>query len=505
MFRSIRSRLILSFVLIVLVTLSTAGLALYALFRDYREDLTAATLKQVAAPIYYNLTVPSQFTNTQRGGLRLREELLAYIRVQRNETGVYILFIGPNGRVIEDFETESPFQDEHFDVPPPPARGPNFSELQEQRYTTTAGEDLLFVTVPMPQTVRDQEAGVNAIIVAMPASAGPDVARDLRQRLLFAGLIGLTAAAFAGALVWWSLYRPLGRVTRGIRAVARGDFTQRVPESGPSEVKALAADVNTMADSVQKSQRTLRELLANVSHELRTPLTSIRGFAQALLDGTLQTPDERARAATVIESESTRLLQLVGELLDLSRIESGQQEMHATTFQSSELLAHIRDVFQFRAEEAGIELVVAPSPDYSVFADFDRIEQVFGNLVENAVRHSPTGTTITIGARDATSDMVGFFVEDQGSGISPEDLPHVFDRFYRGGSESSGAGSGLGLAISREIVRAHGGSILVEARQGGGSSFQFTLPRAPEPAHAQQVTQASDPSTAGIGETGIQT
>ena len=506
MFRSLRSRLILSFVLIVVVTLSMAGLALYALFRDYREDLTAATLKQVAAPIYYNLTVPSQFTNTQRGGLRLREELLTYIRVQRQETGVYILFVGPDGAVIEDFETESPFQDERFAVPPPPERGPNFAELEEQRYTTNGGQDLLFVTVPMPQTVRNQDAGINAIIVAMPASAGPNVARDLRQRLLFAGIVGLAAAATAGAFVWWSLYRPLGRVTTGIRAVARGDFAQRVPVSGPNEVRALAADVNAMADSVQASQRTLRELLANVSHELRTPLTSIRGFAQALLDGTLETPDERARAATVIDSESSRLLQLVGELLDLSRIESGQQEMHTTTVQSSELLAHIREVFKLRAEEAGVDLALAPSPDRPVLADFDRIEQVLANLTENAILHSPRGSTVTLAVRDVTPHAVSFFVEDQGSGIAPEDLPHVFDRFYRGGSEASVAGSGLGLAISREIVRAHGGDIRVEPREGGGSLFQFTLPLSSETPIARPVPPPREPSNAvGSGEPGVQT
>ena len=278
MFKSLRSRLILSFVLIVVITITMTGLTLYALFRGYREDLTAANLKQIAAPIYYNLTVPSQFTNTERGGQRLRDELLAYIRVQRQETGVYILFVGADGRVIEDFAAESPFADERFDVPPPPARGPNFSALPEGSYTTTSGERLLYVTVPMPQTVRSLDAGINAIVVAMPAGAGPDVAKDLRQRLIFAGMIGLAAATVAGLLLWWSLYRPMSRVTSGIRAVSRGDFRQRVPVSGPSEVRALATDVNTMADSVEASQRTLREFLANVSHELKTPLTSIRGI-----------------------------------------------------------------------------------------------------------------------------------------------------------------------------------------------------------------------------------
>src|SRR5581483_2474936 len=135
-------------------------------------------------------------------------------------------------------------------------------------------------------------------------------------------------------------------------------FRERVPVQGPSEVRALAADVNAMADSVAASQRTLRDFLANVSHELKTPLTSMRGFSQARLDGTIETPEERERAARVIDAESRRLLQLVGELLDLSRIESGQQAMARTEVRVGELLEHAREVFGLRAETAGVALDV---------------------------------------------------------------------------------------------------------------------------------------------------
>ena len=131
---------------------------------------------------------------------------------------------------------------------------------------------LIYVIVPMPVTVRQQVAGVNAIVVALPRSAGADVYRDLRQRLFFGGVVGLVAAIVAALVLWASLFRPLGS-QGGIRAVARGDFRQRVPLKGTNEVRALAADVNSMADSVQASQRSLRDFLANVSHELKTPLT----------------------------------------------------------------------------------------------------------------------------------------------------------------------------------------------------------------------------------------
>jgi signal transduction histidine kinase len=498
-FKSLRFRLIASFILIVIITLVATGVALYARLGGYRDELTAGSLKQVAAPIYYNLTVPSAFTNTERGGVRLREQLLEYIRVQREETGVIILYVDAQGTVIEEFADDTQtFVAETFEVPPAPARGPNFSELPEGTYTTSDGADLLYVTVPMPQSVRNQPAGIHGIVVALPVSAGPDVYRDLRQRLIFAGIIGSATALVAGFLLWLSLYRPLGRVTSGIRAVARGSYRERVPVSGPSEVQALARDVNTMADSVEASQTALREFLANVSHELKTPLTSIRGFSQAMLDGTLETPEERTRAARVIDTESRRLLHLVGELLDLSRIESGQQQMALEPVRLGELLAHIGDVFGLRAEEAGVALVIAAAEDVMVNADFDRIEQVLGNLVDNAMRHSSRGGRIEIGTRPGGRRFVELYVRDGGPGIRSEELPHVFDRFYRSAEETAGSGAGLGLAISKEIVRAHGGEIRAEAPAGGGSVFAFSLPLAPSEREGtstrrtpdQRVTQA---------------
>jgi two-component system, OmpR family, sensor kinase len=497
-FKSLRFRFFASFFLIVVITLVTAGAGLYARMGGYQEQLTGATLRQIAAPIYYNLTLNPAGTSTVRGGARLRADLVEYLRLQHEDTGVIVLLIDSQGNVINEGLGDNPLLSEHFEVPPPPQRGPNFAQLSEQKHTTLDGQSLLFVTVPMPAVVRLQQAGIAAIVVALPPSAGPDVYKDLRQRLFFAGMIGLTAALIAGVILWASLYRPMERVTSGIRAVAHGNYDERVPVSGPSEVRALATDVNAMADSVQASQRALREFLANVSHELKTPLTSIRGFSQAMHDGTLDTPEERARAARVIDVESRRLLHLVGELLDLSRIESGQQAMDVSAVRVSEILAHVSDVFGIRAEELGMTLHTDVQRDEVVSADFDRIEQVLGNLIDNAFRHSPRGGAITVGARAGAAGSVELYVSDEGGGIAPEDLPHVFDRFYRSRDETAGSGAGLGLAISREIVRAHEGEIRVESPSHGGTTFAFTLRVAVPPAtDARHVRPASQSDGAG--------
>ncbi|MDE3097288.1 MAG: HAMP domain-containing histidine kinase [Chloroflexota bacterium] len=494
MFKSLRSRLIASFVLIVFITLFTAGLALFARLGGYRDQLTASTLREVGAPIYYNLTLfaPGQTAN---GGQKLRNDLVAYLSAQQRDSHVTVLLIDRYGRVIPESTTDTSLLNERFDVLPPPARGPNFRTLPEQKRRTSDGRQILYVTIPMPRAVRLAPTGVSEIVVAAPEATPGSIFRDVAPRLLFAGLVGLGAATLVGIVLWASLYRPLGRVTRGIRAVAGGRYKERVPVSGPSEVRALAEDVNAMADSVQASQRTLRQFLGNVSHELKTPLTSIRGFAQAMTDGTLDTPDERARAARVIDIESRRLLHMVEELLDLTRIESGQQRMALADVRVNELLSQIRDVFAIRAADAGVTLAIEPpADDVTVVADFDRIEQVLGNLVDNAFHHTREGGRIEAGVRRPGGGTVELYVADNGSGIPPQDLPHIFDRFYRGSGEASGSGNGLGLAIAREIVRAHGGEIRVEPQAGGGTVFTLTLPTgaAGQQAPPRQAADAGD-------------
>lgn len=477
MFGSLRFRLAASFAVIVLITLAAAGLALYARLGGYRDDLDKSTLRQVASPIYYNLTLFTPAADGS-GGRRLRAELQEYLRVQ-DEAGIDVLLIDADGSVISESTADERLRGLRFDVPAPATRGPDFSELPVRTRAVEGAGEIMYVTVPTTRLVRGQAVGIYAVVVALPANSRAEVFRELAPRLLFAGGIGMAAAAIAVVVLIVSLYRPMGKVAAGVRAVAAGRYSERVPVKGPREIRALASDVNTMAGSVRDSQRMLREFLANVSHELRTPLTSIRGFSQAMLDGTLQTPEERARAARVIDVESRRVLQLVGELLDLSRIESGQQTMNVARVSVAELLAHVRDVFALRAEDAGVALEAASAPpDAWVVADFDRIEQVLGNLLDNAFRHTPAGGRIEAGARAAAGGFIELYVADTGAGIAEADIAHVFDRFYRSQlGEPEMPGSGLGLAISREIVRAHGGTIRAAARAGGGTEFAFTLPR----------------------------
>jgi two-component system, OmpR family, sensor kinase len=292
----------------------------------------------------------------------------------------------------------------------------------------------------------------------------------------------VAAALVLGFWLSRSVAAPLRNIARAARNVARGSYRQRVPVTGPREVRELASTFNRMTGEVQRSQQTLRDFLANISHELKTPLTSIRGFSQAIHDGTIDDPEGIQRSARIINNESNRVLRLVEELLDLSRIESGQISMRQEDLDLTELFAHVNEIFALRAEESGVTLEMKAREVGQIRGDFERLEQVLNNLLDNALRHTPEGGTVRVGSRLIQPGVVQVTVSDTGHGIPAEDVPHLFERFYRGGENigqnGKRKGYGLGLAITREIVRAHGGEIWATSEAGRGTMFVFTLPSA---------------------------
>jgi signal transduction histidine kinase len=219
----------------------------------------------------------------------------------------------------------------------------------------------------------------------------------------------------------------------------------------------------------------MRDFLANVSHELRTPLTSIRGFSQAVAEGAVDDPDGVKRSAQVVNQESARLLRLVEELLDLSRVESGQAEMRLAPVELGELLDHLREVFSLRAEDGNVRFEVSAPAELTVQADLDRLEQVLSNLLDNAFKHTPAGGRVVLAAT-AVPGAARIDVSDSGAGIPEAEMGRLFERFYRTPSSQGLRGSGLGLAIAREIARAHGGDITVQNRPGDGTTFSVRLP-----------------------------
>ncbi len=250
-------------------------------------------------------------------------------------------------------------------------------------------------------------------------------------------------------------------------------------ESGPREVRELTGAFNAMLSRVDASQRSQREFVANVSHELKTPLTSIQGFAQALLDGAADGPGDRKQAAQVIYEEAARMHRLALELMDLARLDAGTADLKMADVDLAVLLRGVLDKFRLMADDAGVRMESAFPLDLPpVMGDGDRLAQVFTNLVDNALKFSPRGGEIRVQA-SRTGTEIEVVVQDTGPGIRPEDLPHVFDRFYQADAARTGGeghGSGLGLAIAREITLAHGGRISARSAEGQGAAFHVRLP-----------------------------
>ena len=249
------------------------------------------------------------------------------------------------------------------------------------------------------------------------------------------------------------------------------------PLRGPDgDVAGAVAVVRDVTD-LRRAERLRRELTANVSHELRTPLTSIKGFAETLLGGAMADEAACRRFLRIIDSEATRLMKLVDDLMDLSRLEARVVSMDPSMVRVDELVAEVLSRMRLQAEQHRIALRAARTDPVAALADRDRILQVITNLVDNAIKFTPEGGTVevSVGATAATAIIT---VTDTGRGIPADDLTRIFDRFYRvERSRSRGAGgTGLGLAIARHIVEAHGGRITVTSRINEGSTFQVTLP-----------------------------
>jgi signal transduction histidine kinase len=266
---------------------------------------------------------------------------------------------------------------------------------------------------------------------------------------------------------------PLARVMAAADAVAEGDFSIRVPVYGPGEFSRLARSFNRMVAELERSDQLRRSLTADVAHELRTPLHIIQGNLEGLLDGLYQPMPEQLN---LLLEETRQLARLVEDLRTLSLAEAGQLPLEREAVDVGELLADVVTSFSGQAEAAGVDLHVegrAGSAPLIVQGDAGRLDQVLSNLVANALRHTSPGGRITLRAK-ASQDGVRIQVTDNGSGISPEDLTNIFDRFWRG--DRSRDGSGLGLAIARQLVQAHGGKIAVESQVGQGTTFTIDLP-----------------------------
>jgi len=328
-------------------------------------------------------------------------------------------------------------------------------------------------------------------VVAVPQEPPPLslALRDLGPTLAVVALSLLGAGTAVAALV---IFRPTRRrlheLQKAARALGAGELAVRAPESGHDEVTALSRAFNDMAtqlelrtQALENADRTRRQLLADVSHELSTPLSAIRGYVETL--GMRELPlDEatRRRYLGIVNDESERLEHIIGDLLDLARLEGGGGSWRVEPVAVSHLLERVRHRHAPAVAEKHITLTTSLAPGVGeLLGDQNRLEQALQNLVANAIRHTPTGGRVAVSAMPGEETVI-LRVDDTGPGIPPEHLPHVFDRFYKVDQSRTGtllpSGSGLGLSIVQAIVMRHGGSVQASNRSGGGARVELSLP-----------------------------
>ncbi len=299
--------------------------------------------------------------------------------------------------------------------------------------------------------------------------------QEVNRGLLLAALSVLLAASLVGVTLAQRLTTPLRELTLALRGMEAGKLEQRVKTQSQDEIGDLVMTFNRMSAEVARANQLRRQMTADIAHDLRTPLSVIAGYLEALRDGTLPPTQERFET---LHTEATLLQRLVEDLRTLSLVDSGELTLQPERIELGDFLRDVERFYQPRAEADGITLhVQLAQPLPALWADRMRLGQILGNLISNALRHTPAGGRITVGA-EAADDALRLWVRDTGEGIPPERLSQIFHRFYRIDEARAQEGqTGLGLAIARGLVEAHGGMIRAESQPGQGTTMYITLPR----------------------------
>lgn len=478
MLGSFRARLLAGFGIVIVLTLFLSASAFVLLLRQQQAEAAQQRIGILVEPIT---------TNAQQ------MQLLGWSRPQisaaLSDFAIYydirILMLDPSDKVVIDTEPRHEAIGLTLDIPEgtpaevglAPFQSVRMPILDDDLYLFTSATSL--AAAPWPGVQED----VSKLVLAVPAGDVNSAWAALLPRLSIAGAgAGVVAVLFA-FLFAARITTPVREMTRASQAMARGDLDQRIGGEGEDEIGRLAAAFNQMSTQVARSNRVMRDLIANVSHELKTPLTSIQGFGQAMIDGLATKPEEYSEMSSVIVGETERIRVLVDDLLYLSQLESGTLQLSLDEVDLDAIVDDAASRFRFQADEAEVTLRLALEGTV-IRADGRRLEQVLANLVDNAIRFAPAGSEVLIRTY-RLAEEAAIEVHNGGPPIPAESLPNVFDRFYQvDPARAETRHSGLGLSIVQELVQAHGGSVSVQSSRDAGTTFAIRLPIDGPPANA---------------------
>jgi two-component system sensor histidine kinase BaeS len=439
----------------VAATLLFAGVGTLVLARLGARQQTQSELRTQAKDIAASIeTLDSQ------GQIRTLNNLRRALHLE----GIAIIRFGPMGRTTDALP--SGVSSEELDL----------VRLRAGQTLTGGRGSLVFAAAPATVAVPGPKSTGEGLAVVVLTRKVDALLRPAVGWFLIAAVCTLAI----GALVAWrfgrALTRPVRQAEVATRRISAGDLSARVPTSARDkndELGSLIASINTMAEALERSKGVERQFLLSVSHDLRTPLTSIRGYAEAIADGALPDP---AAGGHIILSEARRLERLVGDLLDLAKLESRSFALTVAPVDLVDVAAGTVDGFRPESGEAGVTMKLVSSDEPTIVnGDADRLAQIAANLLQNALKFARSEIRVSVESADG---WARFAVSDDGPGIAPEDLPHVFERLYvsRHQPQRKEIGSGLGLAIVRELVTAMGGTVQASTAETGGACLSVLLP-----------------------------
>ena len=483
---TLRTRLFFSYLLLLLISLTvvTGVLLLFLGSQPAPPHLTWQRLEVVLPALTQNLVQEAARTRTNT---ITAESLDAFATT--NEVRVLMVAIDDNQAwVLHDSSNEFTPQDTlRLTLEPnyraqrnTTIRTPN-AEMGFGSFYNPDGTEWLYGGLYQRPSLR----GRNNIDVIALIVAEPRTTKSVQAVLGEFGdsfLIPLTQAAVVGGIIAFilafltarSIAQPLQKLAKATSSVARGEFGEYVPETGPKEMRLVAASFNRMSAEVRAAQKSQRDFMANVSHDLKTPLTSIQGYSQAIMDGAAKDP---AYAAAIIHDEAARLNRMVTELTDLARLQAGGLSMKIEPLEIHEIVEAIANRLGVVAQQKNIRLNIAAKPQPTITGDGDRLVQVLTTIISHAIKYTPDGGEVWVGTQSHNGG-VAIIVRDNGIGIPPQDLPRLFERFYQvDKSRGPLRGNGLGLAITKEIVEAHGGTIhITSPGENQGTTVTVWLP-----------------------------
>lgn len=448
--------------LVILVVLSAVIIAFSITIRNYYYNNILQTVKTTASVVNANLNNYSE-DNSADYSVNVRRLVEDFNERDHME----LMAIDKSGNVMITSSGFSPpaqisMPDYQIALNSPYGEGENTGVLN--------GENVLSYTLLAPE-INGSNLSAMRYVVSLTA-----VNRQIIMCIAAAGLVGAVIIFFvvlSSSYFISSIVNPVDQVRQIAGQIAKGDFSVRLTKKYDDEIGELCDVINSMAEELQENEKMKNDFISSVSHELRTPLTAIKGWAETLNSGGVD-PETTHKGMGVIIKESERLSGMVEELLDFSRIQSGRFKL---TMSKLDLVAELSDavlMFTERAKREGIDLIYEEPMDiFPIIGDANRLRQVFVNIVDNALKYSDSGDTVTVLAQIQENE-IQITVKDTGCGIPAEDLPKVKTKFYK--ANSTRRGSGIGLAVADEIVNMHGGSLSLESEENVGTTVQIVLP-----------------------------